>query len=189
MRSGRHRKPTHRAGSAANSGSVFTRILAPALLLLGAMAIAAPVAAAGSSDRSFTPRSIQMKVTQVRSGDEIQSGGFKVRLAGIAAPPFGTALGNDAVRFLNTLILNRNVGCRLTGRAFRDQEIGTCRIGGRDIAELLVREGLALPCARLGGRRYEGDVRRAKDTGIADAFDLPRYCGAETEADDEIPRT
>lgn len=162
-------------------------VLLPILLVL-TLGTASEARATGTSDRSFTPRTVQMKVTQVRSGDEIQSGGFKVRLAGIAAPDFGTPLGNDAVLFLNTLILNRNVGCRLTGRAFRDMEVGTCRLGGRDIAELLVREGLALPCPKLGGRRYESDVKRAKDTGIAESFTLPRYCGESSSSSDDVPR-
>lgn len=145
-------------------------------------------AATGTTDRAFTPRTIQMKVTQVRSGDEIQSGTFKVRLMGIAAPHFGEMPGNDATMFLNRLVLHRDVSCRLTGQAFRDMEIGVCRLGGRDLGELLVREGLALPCPKLGGRLYASDAKRAKDTGIKERFTLPRYCGGVPSTEDEAPQ-
>lgn len=168
----------------------FRRSSLPLVLLIPFLfsVVPTPAPATGSSDRSFTPRTLHIRVTQVRSGDEIQSGGLKIRLMGIVSPPFGTPIGSDAVLFLNTLILNRDVVCRLSGQAFRDQELGTCRIGGRDISELLVREGLALPCRRLGGRLYDTDVKRAKDTGIADSFTPPLYCGKPSSSEDEIPR-
>ncbi|RVU37967.1 thermonuclease family protein [Hwanghaeella grinnelliae] len=151
--------------------------LAGICLLLSVFA-SFPAVATGTLDKSFSPRTVQIKVTQVRSGDEFTSGRFKVRLYGIASPDFGTPLGSDAVGFLNRLIWNQQISCRLTGQGFKDAEVGTCRIGGKDIAEALVREGLALPCHRLGGRLYERAAQRAKDTGIADQFDLPAYCGS-----------
>jgi endonuclease YncB( thermonuclease family) len=183
MKFGLHNAASHQTGRFLSRGPGRSAILSgflllPSLLLLTAtLGAATPANATETRNRAFTPRTVQMKVTQVRSGHEIQSGSFKVRLHGIAAPRFGTKLGSDAVLFLNTLILNRAVSCRLTGLAFRDMEVGTCRIGGRDIAELLVREGLALPCPKLGGRRYASDAKRAKDTGINHRFDLPAYCG------------
>ena len=145
-------------------------------LLLSAIA-SSPALATGTLDKSFSPRTVQIKVTQIRSGDEIIANRFKVRLYGIAAPDFGTPLGSDAVLFLNRLIRSQQVTCRLTGQGFKDAEVGTCRIGGKDIAEALVREGLALPCPRFGGRLYESAAKRAKDTGILQRFDLPAYCG------------
>ena len=177
MRSTRRKNASRQTGRFLSRGPGRSAILTVFLALIIALIIAAPVTATETSNRAFTPRTVQMKVTQVRSGHEILSGGFKVRLHGIAAPRFGTKLGTDAVFFLNTLILNRTVGCRLTGLAFRDMEVGTCRIGGRDIAELLVREGLALPCPKLGGRLYTSDAKRAKNTGIEHSFVLPAYCG------------
>lgn len=146
-------------------------------LLVLQLTATSPAAATDTVDRSFTPRTVHIKVTQVRSGDQIVSGGLDIRLEGIASPPFGTPLGTEAVRFLNTLILHRGVSCRLTGEGFRGSEIGACRLGGKDIAELLLREGLALPCRRLGGRNYAHAADRVKDTGIKDRFTAPEYCG------------
>ena len=137
----------------------------------------APALATGTIDRSFTPRTVQITVTQIRAGDLILAGRFQVRLYGIAAPSFGTPLGSDAVQFLNTMIRNRQISCRLTGEGFKDAEVGTCHLAGRDIAEELVREGLALPCPRLGGHLYQNAAKRAKDTGIKHRFTLPGYCG------------
>lgn len=152
-----------------------------ALLSVAFLIAETPVNATGVGDQSFTPRTIHVVVTQITAGDEIRFKGSTIRLYGIAAPPFGTPLGTKAVAYLNTKIRNRTVTCRLTGRSFRNFEVGTCRYGGKDIAETLVREGLAVPCPRLGGKRYDTAARQAKNTGIKESFELPIYCGGSND--------
>ncbi len=155
----------------------LTMILALATLLHTSMAMATDVERRPARDQSFTPRTVTKTVTRIQSGDEIHLGQLKVRLAGIVTPRFGTALGTKAVFHLNVLIRNKDITCRLSGRGYREAELGECHLRGKDIARSLIREGLALPCPKLGGRQYRRDWEKAKDTGIKTAFAPPRYCG------------
>ena len=147
------------------------------LVLVLVLNDAAP--AAGTRDRSFTPRTVTATVTRVRHADVLTLNRLHVRLEGIAAPRLGTPLGVKAVALTTRLALRKRVICRLTGGRFGDAEIGTCRATGQDLARALIREGLARSCPRIGLRRYTFHEARAAKTGIAEAFPLPAYCGPD----------
>lgn len=125
-----------------------------------------------------TPRDITGTVTAVPSGDEIEVDGISVRLQGIAAPGPYMPFGGDARAFLQLLVMQRQVTCRLTGEKTRGREVGTCEWDGVDIGRVVVREGLARDCPRFSGGRYARDEREAKNTGLLDAYLLPDYCGS-----------
>ena len=124
-----------------------------------------------------TPRDLSGIVTAVPSGDEIEIEGTRIRLQGIAAPGPYMPFGGDATAFMQLLIIEKVVTCRLTGEKTRGREVGTCEWNSVDIASVIVREGLARDCPRFSRGRYAKDEREAKDTGLLDAYPLPGYCG------------
>ncbi len=145
-----------------------------------ALALASPPAAAtAQTDRAFTPRTVTGTVTQIRHADELTLGTLHIRLEGIAAPRLGKPLGAEAVFHMNGIAFRKRVVCRLTGGRFGDAEVGTCRVNGKDLARSLIRAGLARSCPRLGLRRYGFYENAARNTGIAQVFSLPAYCGAD----------
>ncbi|WP_425403372.1 thermonuclease family protein [Hwanghaeella sp.] len=143
------------------------RLVLPALAIL---LFAAPATAQ-------TPSTLTGLVSDVPSGDEIAIGDTRIRLQGIAAPGRYMPLGGDATAFMQLLVMQKEVTCHLTGERTRGREVGICEWNGVDIAQVIVREGLARDCPRFSGGRYANDEREAKDTGLLDAYPLPAYCG------------
>ncbi len=124
------------------------------------------------------PRELTGIVTAAPSGDEIEVEGTAIRLQGIAAPGRYMPFGGDATAFMQLLVMQREVTCRLTGEKTRGRDVGTCEWDGVDIASIIVREGLARDCPRFSRGRYAKDEREAKQTGLLDAYPLPDYCGS-----------
>ena len=143
------------------------RLVLPALAIL---LFAAPATAQ-------TPSTLTGLVSDVPSGDEIAIGDTRIRLQGIAAPGRYMPMGGDATAFMQLLVMQKEVTCHLTGEQTRGREVGICEWNGVDIAQVIVREGLARDCPRFSGGRYANDEREAKDTGLLDAYPLPDYCG------------
>lgn len=141
------------------------------LAMVGFLALALPA-------QAQTPRDLTGRVTAVPSGDEIDVEGTRIRLQGIAAPGPYMPFGGDARAFLQLLVVDRTVTCHLTGERTRGREVGTCEWEGVDIAQVIVREGLARDCPRFSRGRYAKDEREAKLTGLHEAYPLPDYCGA-----------
>lgn len=112
------------------------------------------------------------------SGDTLDIGSLRLHLAGIVAPPVRLDLGRRSAAFLRLQALNRTVSCTLTGERIAGRRLAACTLDGRDIARTMVREGLARDCPRYSRGRYAGDERAARDTGIAEIFPLPLFCGA-----------
>ena len=125
-----------------------------------------------------TPSDLTGTVTGVPSGDEVEVDGIRIRLQGIAAPGPFMPLGGDATAFMQLLVMGKQVTCRLTGEKTRGREVGTCEWNGVDIAQVIVREGLARDCPRFSRGRYAADEKQAKQTGLPDLYPLPSYCGS-----------
>ena len=140
--------------------------------------VALLLCAAAAAASAQTPRELTGTVTAVPSGDEIEVDGTRIRLQGIAAPGPYMPFGGDAVAFMQLLVMQREVTCRLTGEKTRGRDVGTCEWDGVDIASVIVREGLARDCPRFSRGRYAKDERQAKPTGLLDAYPLPDYCGS-----------
>lgn len=153
-------------------GLKFQAFLAAAAAALLAMTA---LPATGQSAREITGT-----VTAVPSGDEVEVDGVRIRLQGIAAPGPYMPFGGDAAAFMQLLVMQRVVTCRLTGEKTRGREVGICEWEGVDIARVIVREGLARDCPRFSRGRYAEDERKAKITGLADVYPLPDYCGMGT---------
>jgi endonuclease YncB( thermonuclease family) len=61
--------------------------------------------------------------------------------------------------------------CDLTQERTRGQRVGWCYLDGQDIAEALVRAGLARDCPRFSGGQYAADEPPA-----ARGLPFPSYC-------------
>ena len=85
----------------------------------------------------------------VFDGDTIVVSGIHVRLKGVAAPEVahydepGEPGGDAAKTFMEDLIEGRVVVCDLTQERTHGGWVGSCYRDGQDIAEALVRAGLA----------------------------------------------
>ena len=66
----------------------------------------------------------------------------------------------------------QTVVCDLTQERTHGRRVGWCYLDGQDIAEALVRAGLARDCPRFSGGRY-ADVEPAG----ARELPFPTYCG------------
>ena len=117
-------------------------------------------------------------VTHVRDGDTIEVGGLPVRLEGLAAPELDEPGGEEATEAMRMLVEGQEVRCELTGERSGDRCIGTCYLGGTDIAAELVRAGVARDCPRFSRGRYGDEEQQAARGGatIRETYRLPESC-------------
>lgn len=108
---------------------------------------------------------------RVIDGDTIAVSGIHIRLKGVAAPELREPGGPAARTFMVDLIEGRMVVCDLTSERTHGRRVGWCYLRGRDIAEALIRAGLARDCPRFSGGRYA-----AAEQPEAAALPFPSYC-------------
>ncbi|MFG1422992.1 thermonuclease family protein [Roseixanthobacter liquoris] len=107
-------------------------------------------------------------------GDTLRILDVRVRLEGIDAPELAQTCGAPratwpcgarALHRLAQVLDVPLVTCRLRGTDAYGRRIGTCTAGGRDVARVMVEEGLALA---LSGRAYgsEQDAAEQQRLGI-----------------------
>ena len=83
-----------------------------------------------------------------------------MRLKGVAAPEVahfgepGEAGGEAAKAFMIELVEGETVVCDLTQERTHGRRVGWCYRGRQDIAEAVIRAGLARDCPRFSGGRY-----------------------------------
>ena len=113
----------------------------------------------------------------VLDGDTIAVGGIHVRLKGVAAPEVahfgepGEAGGEEAKTFMVELVEGETVVCDLTQERTHGRRVGWCYRDGQDVAEALIRAGLARDCPRYSSGRYA-----AVEPASAHELPLPGYC-------------
>ena len=101
---------------------------------------------------------------RVTDGDTLRVGGVAVRLKGLAAPEVahggdpGEPGGVEAKAFMVELVEGQTVVCDLTQERTHGRRVGWCYLDGQDIAEALVRAGLARDCPRFSGGQYAAAV-------------------------------
>ena len=101
-----------------------------------------------------------------------------IRLQGLAAPEGAEPGGQEASEALADLVLGKAVLCELDGEATYDRCAAICALEGADIAEELVRMGLARDCPRYSRGRYREAELQAAAQGatIRETYRLPEYC-------------
>jgi len=146
------------------------------------MLVALAMLAAGPLEAEARPRCvvaiIEGEVTHVRDGDTIELGRMAIRLQGLAAPEGDEAGGAEAGEAMRALVLGRPLRCQLDGTQTHDRCVALCDLDGKDVAEVMVRQGLARDCPRFSGGRYAKAERRAAADGaaIGQTYPLPGYC-------------
>ena len=133
-------------------------------------------------------------------GDTLSLDGTSVRLIGIDAPELDQICsegfqasqreyrcGLEAVALLTSLVSDFHVACGPYGKREDGVLVGTCYAGGRDVAEVMVREGWAIADPK-GSARYINAANRAREQawGVwSGRFDEPAQWRAKTGAPDE----
>ena len=112
------------------------------------------------------------RADHVRDGDTIVVSGVPIRLQGLAAPELGEKWGRAARDAMQRIVAGKRLHCELTGERSYDRHIGICRLDdGRDIAAVLVGQGLGRDCRRYSNGRYaDVEVERSR------TLPLPGYC-------------
>lgn len=136
----------------------------PLLLLTLALAAPAPLAA-----QSFAGPA------QVLDGDTLVMSGERVRLHGIDAPEGSQTCqrggqswqcGRDAKAMLAEIVAGQTVECLARDRDAYERIVATCRIAARDLAGVMVREGMAIALPQYSTEYVEAEAR-AKSFGMA----------------------
>jgi hypothetical protein len=129
----------------------------------------------------------------VLDGDTLDIGLVRIRLHGIDAPELGQACaaasggtwdcGTAAANRLAALVAGKNLACTGIERDAYGRIIATCLAGGRDVAEVMVAEGLAWAfleysrdyAATEDGPRAAGRGIWQAPTETAEAFRADRW--------------
>lgn len=117
-------------------------------------------------------------------GDSFEMTGTGIRLYGIDAPEGrqtcernGTtwACGEEAAETMRGLLASGPVRCIVRETDVYDRKVATCLVGRIDLAEVMVRSGLAIALARNGETYREAETSaRARRAGIwAGTFEQP----------------
>jgi endonuclease YncB( thermonuclease family) len=112
------------------------------------------------------------RADHVRDGDTIVVSGVPIRLQGLAAPELGEKWGRASREAMQRIVAGKRLRCELTGERSHDRAVGVCRLDdGRDIAAILISQGLARDCPRYSTGRYADDEIAQSRT-----LPLPGYC-------------
>ncbi|MCK1350582.1 thermonuclease family protein [Bradyrhizobium sp. CW7] len=111
----------------------------------------------------------------VIDGDTLEIHGARIRLWGIDAPESSQLCrGEDSLQYrcgaqaandLEGFIARRSVNCVPVSLDPYDRTVATCSVANRDLAEWLVRNGLALDWPQYSKGRYREAQRAAEHTG------------------------
>jgi len=161
------------------------------------LAIAALLAAVAAP---ATAADLLVGVATALDGDSLSLDGAAIRLNGIDAPELDQTCregfqtvqreypcGLEAVALLTSLISDFQVACVSYGAREDGVVVGTCYAGGRDVAEVLAREGWAIADPK-GSARYINAANRAREAswGLwSGHFEEPALWRARTGAPDD----
>ena len=111
---------------------------------------------------------IDLKVERVIDGDTIVADGRKIRLWGINAPEKNEGYYQAAKLFLESLLKDGEVSCKLIDIDKYQREVMHCFSQGDDLGSLLVQVGLAEDYKKYseGYYAYEQDTAKIRLLGI-----------------------
>jgi endonuclease YncB( thermonuclease family) len=111
----------------------------------------------------------------VVDGDTLEIHEMRIRLWGVDAPESSQLRrGEDSLQYrcgaqaandLDTFIARRPVNCLPLSLDPYGRTVATCSVGGTDLGEWLVRNGLALDWPQYSKGRYDGAQRDAERSG------------------------
>ena len=139
-----------------------------ARLLLAAAAVAALTTVSNA-----VPAIVEGPATTV-DGDTITVKEYTVRLKGVDAPENWMKGGPEGTAFMKTIVGDW-LRCELTGEKTRRREVGFCRNkAGQDIAEEIIKKGLALCCPHYSERYCKFEQPEAQQRQPRARYCLPR---------------
>lgn len=142
------------------------------MLMFAALGVRAQTAAAPTAVQPQLPTTIGTGIAV--EGDILSVNGAVVRLWGIDAPEKGQTCKNyygqsyncfeTAKAMLTQLIGQNQITCYIRGQDHNGQKLGTCAVGGLDLAAMMVRAGWAMSFASLSPQynAMEGVAQAAK---------------------------
>ena len=108
-------------------------------------------------------------------GDTLEIHGSRIRLWGIDAPESSQLCrGDDSLQYrcgakaandLDAFIVGRPVNCLPISLDRYGRTVATCSVGGADLGDWLVRNGLALDWPQYSKRKYDDVQREAEQAG------------------------
>ena len=108
-------------------------------------------------------------------GDTLEIHGSRIRLWGIDAPESSQLCrGDDSLQYrcgakaanhLDAFIAGRPVNCLPISLDRYGRTVATCSVGGADLGDWLVRNGLALDWPQYSKRKYDDAQREAEQAG------------------------
>jgi endonuclease YncB( thermonuclease family) len=108
-------------------------------------------------------------------GDTLEIHGSRIRLWGIDAPESSQLCrGDDSLQYrcgakaandLDAFIAGRPVNCLPISLDRYGRTVATCSVGGTDLGDWLVRNGLALDWPQYSKRKYDDAQREAEQAG------------------------
>lgn len=111
----------------------------------------------------------------VIDGDTLEIHSTRIRLWGVDAPESSQLCrGEDSLQYrcgaqaandLDAFIARRPVSCLPISLDRYGRTVATCFVGGVDLGDWLVRNGLALDWPEYSKRRYDATQREAEDAG------------------------
>jgi endonuclease YncB( thermonuclease family) len=111
----------------------------------------------------------------VIDGDTLEIHGTRIRLWGIDAPETSQLCrGDDSLQYrcgakaandLDAFIARRPVNCLPISLDRYGRTVATCSVGGEDLGDWLVRNGLALDWPQYSKRKYDAAQRAAEQSG------------------------
>lgn len=141
--------------------SVISRKALTAFVFLASTAVALPDDMAGQAS--------------IIDGDTLEIHGTRIRLWGIDAPESSQLCrGEDSLQYrcgakaandLDAFIARRPVNCLPISLDQYGRTVATCSVGGADLGDWLVRNGLALDWPEYSKRKYGAAQREAEQAG------------------------
>jgi endonuclease YncB( thermonuclease family) len=111
----------------------------------------------------------------VIDGDTLEIHGMRIRFWGVDAPETSQLCrGEDSLQYqcgakaandLDAFIARRPVSCLPTTLDQYGRTVATCSVGGADLGDWLVRNGLALDWPQYSKRKYDEAQREAEHAG------------------------
>lgn len=146
------------------------RLLEKAFALVCIAALTACSQAASAPQAPASSGSEIVGVASVTDGDTIEIHGQAIRLSGVDSPERGATCGDvnvyqRAALALSDYIDGRTVTCATSGNDRYGRAIGTCSVGGVDLAEHMTREGWTRDWPRYSNRAYADEEREARTAG------------------------
>lgn len=110
--------------------------------------------------------------THVRDGDTIEVDSIPIRFSGVSAPELKAPLGLKSKKYMERLVLGKEVRCELNGAKTYDRFVGVCYWDSIDIGIRIIQAGLAIDCPRFSDGKYA----KYETIEAIRVIKLPRYC-------------